>query len=88
MKPADKAVADVLSIADRVGGGKLNPRVALVQLDAFRTAADIAFKHSYHQKFQKRIPRVAFFDSSLKPAITQEEKVKVAARTLAKSKRK
>jgi hypothetical protein len=74
MKQADKTVERLLQIGDDIGKNKRNVRNAMAEVNAIEVAGRIAFYHSNHQRFQRRIPKVKFFDAEApKPAVVEEQ---------------
>jgi|SRR6478735_9376921 len=72
MKHAEKAVDRILKIAEDIGGNKRNVRNAMAEVNAIEVAGRIAFYHSNHQRFQKRSPKVKFFDGEAPNPIIEE----------------
>jgi hypothetical protein len=87
MKAISQDVERLREIANEVRTKSRNPRHALVEMNALAAAADIAFKASMHMRFQKKMPRVDYFDKNIVEE-TPEKKLTAAAKTLARQRNK
>jgi hypothetical protein len=67
MKAVDLTVDRILEIAEEVRQEKRTVQHGLAEMNLRVAAANIAFKHTVHQKYQKIIPSVPFFDNEIKP---------------------
>lgn len=85
MKQSEFVADRLLFLAAQVGADKRNAQHALAEGSLLVDASEVAFKESRHMAFQKKKPRVKFFDSHIKVELTVEQKNTVAAKTLAKA---
>jgi hypothetical protein len=62
---------------------RVNPKHLLAAAAGADAIARIAIGASNHQRYRKKLVKVAFFDSNVKPVETSEEKLTKAAKLLA-----
>lgn len=84
MKQSEFVTDRLLEIANEVRSKKRNVLHAKVEGDLLYVAAKTAALQAYHQRLQRKTPRVKFFDAEMPKLETPEQAASKAGRVLSK----